>query len=197
MSKEEIQKKQVELLRVHTEIVAAETKLKEIHQDIDKINNEFHNLSVWTAHCLRDFATDNEVQGINKDFLLKIARIKKIQASKVYDNQLGIIVGVQGEAGVCSKVTMHIPSTDKHVQVNYSDVEIEKPHAEKTWSTKIKQIIENGILKESPLFAYEWDAVEKNIFVMKIVPTDEMLASYKEEWAKGKIRTRIHPVSSS
>jgi len=193
----EVQNKRAELLRIQTEIVTAEAKLEVLHKYIDTVDDEFNKLSLWTAHCLRDFATDSEVEGVNKEFLLKMGRIKRIHASKVYNNQLGIIVGVkEAEPGVCSMVTMHIPSTNQHVCVKYSDIDIEKPldNLKETWSDKISQIINNGILNESRPFAYEWDAVEKNIFMVKFVPNDKMLRCYKESWSEGKIPTRIHPV---
>jgi len=193
----ELYDKRVELLRIQTEILAAEEKLNVLHKYIDTVDDEFHNLSIWTAHCLRDFATDSEVEGVNRDLLLKMARIKKIHASKLYDNQLGIIVGIkESEEGVCSMVTMHIPSTNKHICVKYSDVEVEKPlgNLKETWSNKISQIINNGILNEDRAFAYEWDAVEKNIFMVNFVPTDKMLKCYLESWSEGKIPTRINQV---
>jgi len=193
----ELYDKRVELLRIQTEILAAEEKLNVLHKYIDTVDDEFHNLSIWTAHCLRDFATDSEVEGVNRDLLLKMARIKKIHASRLYDNQLGIIVGIkESEEGVCSMVTMHIPSTNKYICVKYSDVEIEKPlgNLKETWSNKISQIINNGILNEDRAFAYEWDAVEKNIFMVNFVPTDKMLKCYLESWSEGKIPTRINQV---
>jgi len=193
----EVQNKRAELLRIQTDIIAAKAKLEVLHKYIDTVDDEFHNLSLWTAYRLRDFATDSEVEGLNKEYLLKIGRIKKIHASKVYHNQLGIIVGVkEGAPGVCSMVTMHIPATNQHVCVKYSDIEIEKAlgNLKETWSDKISQVINSGILNESRAFAYEWDALEKNIFLVNFVPTDEMMRFYKESWSEGKIPTRIHPV---
>jgi hypothetical protein len=188
-------KKRNELKHVEAQIAAAKTQLVSLHNYIDTVDNQFNDLSMWTLHCLRDFAKDEDVECANTKLLLKIARIKKINASKVYNNQVGVIVGVkETEPGVCNMVTMHIPSTNQHVSVKYSDIEVDNlvDNVTDTWSDKISQIVKNGILHDSRLFAYEWDAIEKNILMVKFAANDAMLKCYKQSWSDGKIPLRIY-----
>jgi hypothetical protein len=191
----QVLKKRKELAHIQAQIAAENIRLVELQSYIDTVDEQFNELSMWTVHSLRDFANDKDVDYGNTKLLLKVARIKKLNASKEYDNQVGVIVGVkESDPGVCSMVTMHLPSTNQHVSVKYSDIHVEKlaDNLVETWSDKIAQIIQNGVLQDSRLFAYEWDAIEKNIFMVKFAATDKMLGCYKQSWSDCKIPTRIY-----